>query len=242
MNPETLAPDIAWEPSGHLSEVALTALADGEDALLSPAMHAHLEGCDACAMALGAVAMRSADLADALRDPATVNKLREVAAVIEADRVYAPPDEARQSVPNDVRQSVPNDVRQSLPESVVQVGAIGVAPSWVPPVSVRAPKNELVRTRKVPWGALVPAFAVAALGAFPSLLRAPAQLAETWSVLRDVGPAFLRLAPSALAKAWGGPRGTAVVIAVWMLAGTLVAAGLGIAKQQSKKLVVDGGR
>ena len=234
MTPETLAPDIAWEPSGHLSEVALTALADGEDALLSSAMHAHLEGCDACAMALGAVAMRSASLADALRDPAMVHKLREVASKIEADLVHP--------LPSDARQSLPSDARQSLPDSVAQVGAIGVAPSWVPPVNVRAPKSELVRMRKVPWKTLFPVMCLAVIGAVPSMLHMPARLAQTWSVLRDVAPAFVRLAPSALAKAWGGPRGTAVVIAVWMLAATLVAAGLGIAKQQSKKLVVDGGR
>jgi len=210
MSPETLAPDIAWEPSGHLSEVALSVVADGEDALLDAAMRAHLDGCEACALQLGGVAMRAATVATALRDPAAAAVIR--------------------------------DVRAPMPASVAQAFPIGVAPSWLPPVSVRAPKAELTRPRKVPVRALVPALLVAALGAVPSMWHAPAQVAQAWSVLRQIGPAFVRVAPSALAKAWGGPRGTMVVMAVWMLAGALVVAGLGIAKQQSKKLVVDGGR
>jgi hypothetical protein len=96
--------------------------------------------------------------------------------------------------------------------------------------------------RKVPMAALVPALLVAVLGAVPSLVHVPAQVAQTWSVLRQVAPSFLRVAPQAIAKAWGGPKGTAVVMIVWALAAMLVAAGMGIAKQQSKKLMLDGGR
>lgn len=66
MTTETLAPDIAWEPSGHLSEVALTALADGEEALLDAAMHEHLGACETCAVQLGEMAMRSAHVGAAL--------------------------------------------------------------------------------------------------------------------------------------------------------------------------------
>jgi anti-sigma factor RsiW len=66
MTTEPLAPDIGWEPSGHLSEVALTALADGEEALLDAAMHEHLGSCEACAAQLGEMAMRSARVAEAL--------------------------------------------------------------------------------------------------------------------------------------------------------------------------------
>jgi hypothetical protein len=66
MSPETLAPDVAWEPSGHLSEVALSVAADGEYTLFDPAMHEHLASCEACAAQLGSVALRSADVAEAL--------------------------------------------------------------------------------------------------------------------------------------------------------------------------------
>lgn len=66
MSPETLAPDVAWEPSGHLSEVALSVAADGEYTLFNSAMHEHLAACEACAAQLGSVALRSADVAEAL--------------------------------------------------------------------------------------------------------------------------------------------------------------------------------
>ncbi len=150
---------------------------------------------------------------------------------------------AAKSLPSDVRQSLPSDVRQSLPSTVAQALPIGA--SWMPPAGVRASSPDLVKTaarRKIPMAALVPALLVAALGAVPSLLHVPAQVTQTWSVLREVGPSFVRVAPLALAKAWNGPRGTLVVMVVWALAAMLVAAGMGIAKQQSKKLLVDGGR
>jgi hypothetical protein len=89
MSSETLAHDVAWEPSGHLSEIGLTALADGEDALLSVPMHAHLDTCEACAARLGEVAMRSAGVAEALsllgaRPPAVAAALSPAVAPAQA--------------------------------------------------------------------------------------------------------------------------------------------------------------
>ena len=46
---DELAHDLLWQADGHLTDVALTALADGEVALLSPAAASHAEECDACA-------------------------------------------------------------------------------------------------------------------------------------------------------------------------------------------------
>lgn len=65
MTPEILAPDIAWDPSGHLSEVALSVAADGEYTLFDGTMSAHLGSCEACAAQLGHVALRSARVAEA---------------------------------------------------------------------------------------------------------------------------------------------------------------------------------
>lgn len=64
---DELPRDIVWQDDGHLSEVALTALADGEDAIIPADAHAHLAGCDACARAVGDAAMLSTALGDALR-------------------------------------------------------------------------------------------------------------------------------------------------------------------------------
>lgn len=240
MTPETLAPDIAWEPSGHLSEVALSAFADGEDALLDAAMHAHLDSCEACAIELGNVAMRAANVASALGDPALIHALQEIAEAAPSAVLSQARSESAQAIASDVQQPIANDVQ--IPVSVAQASPIGVAPSWVPPTSVRAPKSELVRTRMVPLGLLFPVMALAAIGAAPSMIKLPAQIAAAWSVVRDVAPALVRIAPAALSKAWSGPRGATVVMVTWMLAATLVAAGLGIAMKQSKKLVTDGGR
>ena len=248
MTPETLAPDIAWEPSGHLSEVALSAFADGEDALLDAAMHAHLDDCEACAIELGNVAMRAANVASALRDPALIHALHEIAEAAPSAVLSQARSESAQAITSDVQQSIANHVQQSIandvqiPVSVAQASPIGVAPSWVPPTSVRAPKSELVKARKVPLGLLFPVMALAAIGAAPSMIKLPAQIAAAWSVVRDVAPALVRIAPAALSKAWSGPRGATVVMVTWMLAATLVAAGLGIAMKQSKKLVANGGR
>ena len=233
MTPETLAPDVAWEPDGCLSEVALSVAADGEDALLDAKMHEHLASCEGCTIQLGNMALRAAGTREALLDPSVASVVRDICASLPV-AAGAPQIVVTQSLPSDVRQSLPSSVAQSLP--------IGVAP-WAPPASVRASSPDLVRARRrVPMAALVPALVVAALGAIPSLMQVPAQAAQTWSVLREIAPAFLRIAPHAVAKAWGGPRGTMVVLAVWTLAAMLVATGLGIAKRQSKKLIVDGGR
>ena len=233
MTPETLAPDVAWEPDGCLSEVALSVAADGEDALLDAKMHEHLASCEGCTIQLGNMALRAAGTREALLDPSVASVVRDIRASLPV-AAGAPQLVVTQSLPSDVRQSLPSSVAQSLP--------IGVTP-WAPPASVRASSPDLVRARRrVPMAALVPALVVAALGAIPSLMQVPAQAAQTWSVLREIAPAFLRIAPHAVAKAWGGPRGTMVVLAVWTLAAMLVATGLGIAKRQSKKLIVDGGR
>jgi hypothetical protein len=64
MSTETLSQDVGWEPSGHLSDVALSAVADGEDGLLDAEMNGHLGSCDACATRLGHVALRAADMAE----------------------------------------------------------------------------------------------------------------------------------------------------------------------------------
>jgi len=197
MTSETLAPDIAWEPSGHLSEIALTALADGEEALLDAAMHGHLGSCEACAVRLGEAAMRSAEVADVL-------------------------------------SALPSTARAEAPASVVAVPAPVIAVGRSSPVP-KAPR------RKVPVAAIVGALAVAMLGAAPSVMSLPAEVEQTASVLRKVLPSFVRLLPQAIDRLSSDLRGPGAVL-MWGLALALVAAGFGIAKRASKKVVADGGR
>lgn len=202
MTSETLAPDIGWEPSGHLSEIALTALADGEEALLDAAMHEHLGACDACAVRLGEAAMRSAHVADALTHLGAL-------------------------APTLAHERAPAQVIAAAPVIAVPVSAVSS--------SSRPPR------RKVPVAPIAAALVVAMLGAAPSVLSLPAEVAQTASVLRKLLPSFVRLLPQALDRLWSGPGGSAALL-VWTLSLALVAVGLGIARKASKKMIVDGGR
>jgi hypothetical protein len=66
-----LPDDLVWEEDAsrqrHLSELALTAIADGEEALLPESARTHLDACAACATKLGDAAMLSSALGDILR-------------------------------------------------------------------------------------------------------------------------------------------------------------------------------
>ena len=121
MTSETLAPDIAWEPSGHLSEVALSALADGEEALLDAAMLGHVDACEACAVQLGEVAMRGAHVGDAL------SLLGAAAASVPAPVVVPAPAPIVA-----VGSTTPRPVRRKVPVAVIgaalAVAVIGAAP------------------------------------------------------------------------------------------------------------------
>lgn len=207
MTSETLAPDIGWEPSGHLSEIALTALADGEEALLDATMHEHLGTCDACAARLGEAAMRSAHVADAFTHLGAL---------------------------------APTLVQERTPAKVIAAAPVIALPATALPVSVTSSSSRPPR-RKVPVAPIAAALVVAMLGAAPSVLSLPAEVAQTASVLRKLLPSFVRLLPQALDRLWSGPGGSAALL-VWTLSLALVAVGLGIARKASKKMIVDGGR
>jgi len=67
MRTETLDAALTWE-GDHLSEVALTVLADGQDAMLTADALSHAGSCEACAMKLGELAELSIGLGDAMRE------------------------------------------------------------------------------------------------------------------------------------------------------------------------------
>lgn len=220
MTTETLAHDVAWEPSGHLSEVALSVIADGEDALLDAPMHAHIAACEECAIKLGEIALRAADVGEALVSAAAPVVVQAVANEAVNDLASA---KGKAAAPVVVPQAALNELAKDLAS----------APLTVRPASSR---------RKVPVLPIVAAMAIAMLGALPSVARVREQISQTWSVLYDVAPAIVRLGPQALAKAWSGPQSSRMLPVVWALAAVLVAAGLAIASRASKKMLVDGGR
>lgn len=63
---DMLPAELLWEDDAHLSEVALTALADGEDAIVPERAHLHLAECEHCARKLGQLAVLSFEAGAAL--------------------------------------------------------------------------------------------------------------------------------------------------------------------------------
>lgn len=56
---EHLPEDLVWAEGGHASDIVLTALADGQLAIVPLPVRTHVEGCRACAMHLGNAALLS---------------------------------------------------------------------------------------------------------------------------------------------------------------------------------------
>lgn len=52
----------SWDGAGHLAELALVALADGQDALVDADARRHVETCEACADRLAALALESLEV------------------------------------------------------------------------------------------------------------------------------------------------------------------------------------
>lgn len=57
--PELLPEELLWADGGHASDVALTAMADGQVEIIPPAVLAHVDGCRSCATHLGNAALLS---------------------------------------------------------------------------------------------------------------------------------------------------------------------------------------
>jgi hypothetical protein len=67
---EELPRELVWTAEGHLSEVAMTAIADGEEAILPRDAFGHLGVCGICAAGVESAASLSAAVSRALAAPA----------------------------------------------------------------------------------------------------------------------------------------------------------------------------
>jgi hypothetical protein len=63
---DVLEKELVWDEEGHLSEVAKSALADGQDAILPADALTHFSLCQPCAESVGEAALLSAQLSAAL--------------------------------------------------------------------------------------------------------------------------------------------------------------------------------
>jgi hypothetical protein len=68
--PEGLPADLTFAPDGHLTDVCLSCVSDGEIGLVPPAALAHLDACEPCARRLGEAALLSVAAGAALREAA----------------------------------------------------------------------------------------------------------------------------------------------------------------------------
>lgn len=82
--PEQLPRELVWTAEGHLSEVAMTAIADGEEAILSHDAFGHLGLCEVCAAGVENAASLSASISRALSAPVPM----DVAHAIETRRAF----------------------------------------------------------------------------------------------------------------------------------------------------------
>jgi hypothetical protein len=78
---DKLPVELSWDGEGHASEIALTALADGEDAALPEGVAAHVDGCDACMARLAVSALDAGVTAEAARAATAAREARAAAPV-----------------------------------------------------------------------------------------------------------------------------------------------------------------
>jgi hypothetical protein len=85
---QKLEATLVWDQAGHLAEMALHALADGELGLLPEQAVAHVAGCRLCEERLGATALLAVEIGEALavrrREPLAVRRPLPVAAFVAA--------------------------------------------------------------------------------------------------------------------------------------------------------------
>lgn len=98
-----LSPDLVFDDAGHLSEVALSCIADGEQELIGRLALDHLDGCDQCAHRLGEAALLSINVGDemlAAREQLAVQPVVESPIVAPEPRIASPvPSRPRRPMP-----------------------------------------------------------------------------------------------------------------------------------------------
>lgn len=83
-NQRGLPPDLIFEPDGHVSELCVTAVADGEIELVPQAALDHLDTCDACGDKLGQAALLAVTAHEVMREASAAKSPEAVALVAPA--------------------------------------------------------------------------------------------------------------------------------------------------------------
>ncbi len=128
-NHDKLPESDCFEANGHVTDVVLTCLADGESAIIPAAAAAHVDACDACTTRLGAEALLSVRATDALLS-ATKGEARAPLRIVAAAPTYTAPSLAAGRQPSSIVPS--SRKRRPMPFGAIAaalcVAVIGALP------------------------------------------------------------------------------------------------------------------
>jgi len=158
---EGLPPDLIFEPDGHLTEVCVTCVADGELSLVPEAALGHLDACDACGERLGRAALLAVAAAEGLRALA----LRDVdeSAVAAVPAVVA----AELARPAPVS---PRRLRRPLPIAAIAAALLVAAVTAGPTLADAAASLPSLLSAVLGWLPALRHMALAAVGGGASVL------------------------------------------------------------------------
>jgi len=188
-----LPPALIFEPDGHVSDLCVTCVTDGELSLVPQAALDHLDACDPCGARLGEAALLSVAAGEALRGAARV-AARAVASPALVP-VAALPEIASEIPPGPCAPVSPRRLRRPLPLAAI-TAALFVAAITAGPALVDATAG-------------LPALLAAAVGWVPTILRlartlvvsGPSALGPWALALKGVSAAVFVLAGLQVARA-----------------------------------------
>ncbi len=125
---ELIPRDVLLDEAGHLSEVGVTVLGDGQSMLVPADVLQHVDGCADCCQRMGEAAMFSIALGDAIREGSVA--LASVRAVEKAPTVEVARAK-RDSLANVRRLPIPMMVAALVAACVGLAPTLYSAPGWV---------------------------------------------------------------------------------------------------------------
>jgi hypothetical protein len=192
-----LTDEVAWKDDGHVTDVVVTALADGQREIVPLAAYAHVHRCATCSDRLGQAALFASMVDEALIPESCPADLPEMALVATGS------DDALA----DTVLATELAVVESDAVSAVASGARELAPASG-------------RRLPLPIPALAAALVVAGLGATPTVLELVPQAPQIFTALVERIPGFLRTV-AVLVRTALGSDGSMITVA-WAAAGIVL--------------------
>jgi hypothetical protein len=160
---QELPAELVFEPDGHVSELCVTAVADGEIEIVPRAALDHLDACDACGDKLGNAALLAAVAHEAMREAeAPMAAASADAALTSTTPVLATP---ASTAPASIAPASPRPPRRPVPYFAIAAAILLATITAGPALSDAISAAPEVASATVAWG--------------PTLLKAAAAVA--WS-------------------------------------------------------------